>query len=40
MPRTARDRVTDFWVMALFAIPAALACVGIYAIGDWLGIYG
>lgn len=40
MPRTLRDRVEDLGLLVLFLIPAVLACVGIFAIGDWLGLYG
>ena len=39
LPRTAHDRLTDFGLMALFGIPAILACVGLVAIGGWLGFY-
>lgn len=39
MPLTIRDRLVDLGLMAFFVIPALLACVGIYAIGEWLGIY-
>jgi len=37
--RTVRDRLEDVGLMALFGVPAVLACVGIVAIGDWLGLY-
>lgn len=40
MPRTARSRFADVGLMALFAVPAVLACVGVFAIGNWLGLYG
>ena len=38
-PRTARDRLEDLGLMALFGVPAVLTCVGIFAIFNWLGPY-
>jgi len=39
-PRSARDRLEEVSLMALFGVPAVLACVGLVAIGNWLGLYG
>jgi hypothetical protein len=39
MPRTTRDRLGDLGLMAMFGVPAVLACVGMIAIGKWLGLY-
>ena len=36
---TARDRLQDLGAMVLLGLPIILAGVGIYAIGDWLGVY-
>lgn len=39
MPRKMQDRLVDVGLVALFAVPAVLACVGLVAIGMWAGIY-
>jgi hypothetical protein len=39
MPRTAKDRLSDIGLMAMFAIPALLAMVGIVAILAWAGLF-
>ncbi len=38
-PRSLRDRVGDLALLLLFAVPALLACIGVVAIGGWLGLY-
>lgn len=39
MPRTTRDRLGDAGLTAMFGVPAVLACVGLVAIWQWLGLY-
>lgn len=38
-PRTLRDRLEDLGLLVAFLVPAVLACVGVVAIGSWLGLY-
>jgi len=40
IPRTARDRMGDLGLVALIAVPAVLAFIGLVAIGNWVGLYG
>ena len=37
--RSVRDRLEDVGFMAFFGVLALLMCVGIFTIGNWLGVY-